>query len=70
MSTPHLVRMANQIEAFFRSGSDRDVAIAGIETHLRRFWDPRMRKEVVAHYDRGGQDLGELAKAAVQRLKA
>ena len=69
MSTDNLVKMANNIEAFFRSEPDRDAAIAGIENHLKRFWEPRMRKTIVAHVQAGGAGLRELAKEAVARLK-
>lgn len=69
MNTEHLVKMANQIESYFRSDPDRDAAVIAIESHLRRFWDPRMRKAIVAHCDLGGEGLGELARAAVIRLK-
>lgn len=69
MNVDHLVRMANQIEAFFRAEPDRALAIAGIEDHLRHFWDPRMRQAIVAHVDAGGAGLGELALAAVRRLQ-
>jgi len=69
MSADNLVKMANNIEAFFHSEPDRIAAIAGIENHIRRFWDPRMRKAIVAHFKAGGAGLGELAKLAVQRLE-
>jgi formate dehydrogenase subunit delta len=36
-----LVRMANQIAAFFRSYPEEE-AIAGIEKHVRAFWTPKM----------------------------
>ena len=68
MNIELLVTMANQIEAFFRSEPDRNVAIDGIATHLKRFWEPRMRKAIAAHVAAGGAGLGELAKAAVQKL--
>ncbi len=68
MNVEHLVKMANQIESYFRSDPDRAAAVAGIESHLRRFWDPRMRKALVNYHDHGGEGLGELAKAAVERL--
>jgi len=70
MNTEHLVTMANQIEAFFRAEPDRSLAIDNIATHLKRFWDPRMRKAIVAHVANGGAGLGELAKAAVLKLGA
>ena len=68
MSAEHLVKMANNIEAFFRAEPDRDAAVAGIENHLRRFWEPRMRNAIVAHLQAGGEGLGELVKAAVGRI--
>jgi formate dehydrogenase subunit delta len=39
----NLVRMANQIGTFFASMPDRKEALEGIATHLKNFWDPRMR---------------------------
>jgi formate dehydrogenase subunit delta len=68
MNTAYLVRMANQIGQFFRAEPDRDVAVAGIESHLRRYWEPRMRKAIVQHLEQGGEGLDELAKAAIKRL--
>jgi len=68
VNVPHLVRMANQIEDFFRSEPQRELAIAAIETHLRRFWEPRMRRSIMAHVEAGGDGLGELAISAVRRL--
>ena len=68
MNIEHLVHMANQIEDFFRSEPDRNAAIEGITTHLKRFWEPRMRRAIIAHVAAGGAGLGELAKAAVLKL--
>jgi formate dehydrogenase subunit delta len=62
--------MANQIEAFFRSDPDHDAAIAGIENHIRKFWEPRMRNAIIAYVNDGGTELGELATAAVRRLSS
>jgi len=68
MDVQHLVKMANQIEQFFRSEPDADSAVAGIESHLRRNWDPRMRAAIMQHCAQGGEGLGELAKRAVLKL--
>jgi formate dehydrogenase subunit delta len=68
MNIEHLVKMANQIGQFFRAEPDRDAAVAGIETHLRRYWEPRMRKAIVAHLEQGGEGLEDLVKAAVRKL--
>ena len=68
MSAEKLVMMANQIGRFFvpQRGIDPAVAIA---THLRKFWDPRMRAAIVAHLHGGGEGLDEVVRQAVLRLK-
>ena len=69
MNPERLVAMANDIANFFHAEPDRNVAIDGIVSHLRRFWEPRMRRQIVAHLNAtGGGDLHELARAAVARL--
>ncbi|HEX4986788.1 MAG TPA: formate dehydrogenase subunit delta [Burkholderiales bacterium] len=69
MNIDHLVRMANDIGNFFKSEPDHALAVAGVANHLRRFWDPRMRREIVAHLDGGGEGLSELAREAVSKLR-
>lgn len=45
--------MANDIGKFFRSqGEERGVE--GIADHIRKFWEPRMKKQIFAHLDEGG----------------
>ncbi len=51
MHIDSLVRMANQIGAFFEAMPDRDEALDGVAQHLTRFWEPRMRRELLAHLD-------------------
>jgi formate dehydrogenase subunit delta len=66
MPIEKLIRMANQIGAFFASEPDRTVALDGVATHLARFWDPRMRNQLVAWVDGGGDDgLSPLVRAAI-----
>ena len=64
-----LVYMANQIATFFNTTADGE-AVDGIETHIRKFWDPRMRAKIIAFRARGGEGLTENAAAAVDRLAA
>jgi formate dehydrogenase subunit delta len=64
-----LVYMANQIGSFFRT-RPHDEAVAGIEDHIRKFWEPRMRAKIVAHLDAGGDGLAEQVREAVGRLRA
>ena len=68
MSSEKLVMMANQIGRFFVPQRGVDPA-AAIATHLRKFWDPRMRTAIVAHLEKGGEGLDEPVRQAVLRLK-
>lgn len=63
-----LVKMANDIAAFFHSEPDHAVAVAGVATHLRRYWEPRMRRRIHAHVAAGGEGLDALAREGVARL--
>lgn len=49
-----LVKMANQIAAAFGADPDRKMAVESTAGHLKRFWEPRMRREIFAVLDRGG----------------
>jgi len=47
MQDDDLIRMANQIAAFFAPYSEEE-AVAGITDHIAKFWEPRMRKQLLA----------------------
>ncbi|QUD87164.1 formate dehydrogenase subunit delta [Phenylobacterium montanum] len=64
-----LVMMANQIATFFASQRHAD-PVEGVRNHLRLFWEPRMRKAIIAHLQGGGEGLDPVAKAAVEKLAA
>ncbi len=64
-----LVHMANQIAHFFSSQRHADPA-EGVADHLRLFWEPRMRRAILAHVDAGGEGLDPVALAAVKLLRA
>ncbi len=67
MDARRLVRQANQIARFFEAQGEA-AAVAGVEDHLRRFWDPRMRDQMAAHLAAGGEGLSPIARAAAARL--
>lgn len=69
MSVADLVRMANDIGQFFAPEPQRENAVAGVADHLRRFWDPRMRRQIIAHVRSGGEGLAEIVREAVQKLE-
>jgi formate dehydrogenase subunit delta len=68
MHIEKLVKMANDIGAFFQADPDRTVAVHGVVDHIRKFWDPRMRKQIIQHYQDGGEGLSEIACNAVKQL--
>ena len=65
MDIQHLVRMANNIGDFFEAMPDRQEALEGIAGHIKRFWEPRMRKEMIAYVNIGGQGLHDLVREAI-----
>jgi formate dehydrogenase subunit delta len=67
MKPEHMVHMANQIAGFF-AAYPREQAIEGIADHLKKFWEPRMRKELFDYVDKGGAGLEELVLASVKKL--
>lgn len=64
-----LIRMANQIATFFK-GQGEEGAAAQVADHLRSFWTPRMRDELVKSYGEGSSSLDPVSKAAVEILRA
>lgn len=62
-----MVHMANQIALFF-AGYPHDEALAGVTDHFQKFWEPRMRKQIIEYVAQGGGGLHELAVEAVKRL--
>jgi formate dehydrogenase subunit delta len=69
LNPERLAEMANDIANFFAAEPEREVAVDGVCNHLRRYWEPRMRRQIVEHFKAtGGSDLSELARAGVARL--
>lgn len=71
MNLPHLIKMANQIGTFFSTMPDRVQAEKDLATHIKRFWEPRMRRALLAHVEQeGGSELSEIVLAAVKKHSA
>jgi formate dehydrogenase subunit delta len=56
MDEQNLIDMANRIGEFFASMPDHDEALAGVADHIRRFWEPRMRRAILAALDTANRD--------------
>ncbi len=62
-----MVHKANSIAQFFASYT-RDEAIDGVMNHIRLYWEPRMRRQIIEYVADGGHGLHEYAVEAVKRL--
>jgi NADH-dependant formate dehydrogenase delta subunit FdsD len=70
MNIDLLIKMTNEIGEFF-SGATGEQAARDVATHLKRYWDPRMRVQMLKYYEeRHGAGLSDLAKTAVGILYA
>jgi formate dehydrogenase subunit delta len=66
MNIDLLIKMANQITDFWEGEAGHDVAVKEVATHLRRYWEPRMRAQIITYYhERQGSGLNDVAKAAI-----
>jgi formate dehydrogenase subunit delta len=70
MNIDHLIKMANEITSFWE-GEAGEKAAAEVATHMRRYWEPRMRAQMLTYFEqRQGAGLSEVAKQAVAILAA
>jgi formate dehydrogenase subunit delta len=69
MGADQMIHRANQIALFFAS-YPHDDAVTGVANHFKRYWERRMRDQIIAYVAKsGGQGLHELALEAVKRLQ-
>jgi formate dehydrogenase subunit delta len=68
METRDMVRMANQMAAFFKSYGDvegtRDLA-----AHINSFWEPRMRRMFFEYIAQGGKEFDPMVMAAAAQVR-
>ena len=62
--------MLNDIAMFHRSDPQPGAAAAAVESHVSRFWAPRMRREILTHFHAGGAGLTDISRAALVLLAA
>jgi formate dehydrogenase subunit delta len=68
MSHDKLVYMANQIATFFKSQPEAEAA-DGVATHINKFWEPRMRRQLFEEIDAGNSSLSALVLEASRKIK-
>ncbi|MEL7557698.1 formate dehydrogenase subunit delta [Stutzerimonas chloritidismutans] len=70
MNATQLIKMANQIGAFFVSQPDPAQARSEFAQHLRRQWDPQMRTALYAHVDAtAGEGLSPFVLDVLRELR-
>ena len=60
MNIDLLIKMTNEIGEFFAGADSKDpeAAARDVANHLKRYWDPRMRRQMLKYYEeRGGAGL-------------
>jgi formate dehydrogenase subunit delta len=70
MNIDRLVTMANEIAAFFAHEKDANAAADQVASHIKRYWEARMRRQIAAHVRAGGAGMSDLARHAIERLEA
>ena len=69
MNTDLMIKMVNEISAFFAGEDDQEQAAREVEQHLIKFWEPRMRAQLLEYFEqRQGAGLSELSIKAVELL--
>ena len=64
-----MVHKANGIAQFF-AAYPHDEAVPAVASHFLQFWEPRMRRQIIAYVDGGGGGLHELVLEAMPAVKA
>lgn len=68
MNVEHLCQMVNDIAHYFKAEPDHATGVASVADHLKKFWDPAMRQQIIAHLEAGGAGLEPMSKEAVREL--
>ena len=71
MNIDLLIKMANEIGEFFGGTADAPEASRAVANHLKRYWEPRMRAQMITYYEqRQGAGLSDLAREGVALMVA
>jgi formate dehydrogenase subunit delta len=68
MSADKIARMANQIATFMATRPHAE-GVEGLAAHINDFWEPRMRSQLFALLDQGGEGLHPMVIAAAARIR-
>ena len=68
MEQHDMIRMANQIAAYFNA-YPADEARKEVAEHINKFWEPRMRRQLFEFADAGQAGLAPLVAEALPLVK-
>jgi formate dehydrogenase subunit delta len=66
-----LIRLANRIGDFFDAMPDREQGVEGVANHIEKFWEPRMRRQILeflANNPQGRTAESELSPITLEAL--
>ena len=67
MDIQRLIKLANNIGSFFAAEPDETKGVQGVATHLKNFWEPRMRRQIFEYLDaEEGKGLSDIVLAALR----
>ncbi len=70
MNPAKLIKMANQIAAFFEAMPNREQSVRDVAAHIQRNWEPRMRTALLQHLSQNGDaGLSSLVRDALPLVK-
>lgn len=68
MNPANLIKMANQIGAFFEAMPDRQQAVRDVASHITRSWEPRMLRALHLRIEAAGDgELSDIVREAYSR---
>ncbi|WP_173934673.1 formate dehydrogenase subunit delta [Chelativorans sp. Marseille-P2723] len=67
-SRDKLIYMANQIAGFFATMKDAEAA-DGVADHINKFWEPRMRRQLLQIIEEGGTGLKPQVLQAAPKVR-
>jgi len=66
MNPANLIKMANQIGAFFEAMPNHEQAVKDVAAHIQKNWEPRMRTALLQHINNSGDaELSPMVREAL-----
>jgi formate dehydrogenase subunit delta len=67
MEIQRLIKLANNIGSFFEAEPDKTKGAQGVAVHIKNFWEPRMRRQILEYVDaQEGKGLSDVVLTALR----